>query len=101
MLRTPGTSLDPKALSACAEFAGKIATMKPRIGRPVRHGGWLNLCLSPSLLRAPRRSDWRKPYAGRCVARARFLRLNGFVLESDVLAVNLTLRGICNEIRIA
>ena len=27
--------------------------------------------------------------------------LNAFVLESDVLAVNLTLRGICNEIRIA
>ena len=38
---------------------------------------------------------------GRCVARARFLLLNGFVLEPDVLAVNLTLRGICNEIRIA
>ena len=57
---------------------------------------------NPTELRTRPCGHWWQPLERGAMCSLRSLSaLNAFVLESDVLAVNLTLRGICNEIRIA
>ena len=57
---------------------------------------------NPTELRTRRCVHWWQPLGRGAMCSLRSLcALNAFVLECDVLAVNVILRGICNEIWIA